>query len=197
MSKHVKKVLGNHILVQQLVQGKQSMIALPDSTLQRSFLGVIKQVGTDLIDKVTLQPDMICLINPGSRQKGTRPGEWFVNEHDIYLIKKGASYNPYGPRILISRMNNVDVKVGSIIIPQCHQSSDQTYFGTVYSKGIVNGMTLRDVGLEIGDFVKVQKWDISIREIEIDEGAFLSVPLSLIEYVCDLKTVQDNFMVRS
>lgn len=189
----VKTVIGKRLLVKQVVACSRSAIQLPDSTVQKTFLCMIKKVGKDVSDRATLQQDALCLANPFSREKGTKQDEWFVKESDVFLVKKGSNYHPVGNRILISRLNNTDVKVGHIFIPQAYESSDQTMFGIVFSFGIKNGQKVESV-LNIGDIVKIKKWDVSIQEVDIDGGQFLSVPAGLLEYTCDEKTFQDNFI---
>lgn len=193
-SKHIKQTLGRRLLVQQLSVSRQSLIALPDATMQKSFIAVIKQVGDDVKDKLTLQKDVIVLINSyDKKEKGTRPGEWFVSEDAIYLIKRGKFYHPYGRRVLLTRFNE-EVKAGSIIIPSCHDTSDQTLFGIVTSKGIVNGKIISDLEFDVGDIVKIEKWNIAIREVEIDDKACISVLVKDIQYKCDREAFAANFI---
>jgi hypothetical protein len=180
--------------VQHLPVARQSLIALPDATMQKSFIAVIKQVGEDVKDKITLQKDTIVLINSyDKKEKGTRPGEWFVSEDAIYLIKRGKFYHPYGRRVLLNRFNE-ELKFGSLIIPSCNDSSDQTLFGVVQAKGIVNGNIISDLVFEVGDIVKIEKWNTAIREVEIDDQACLSVLVRDIQYKCSRETLADNFV---
>jgi co-chaperonin GroES (HSP10) len=193
-SKRVKQTLGRRLLVQHLPVARQSLIALPDATMQKSFIAVIKQVGEDVKDKITLQKDTIVLINSyDKKEKGTRPGEWFVSEDAIYLIKRGKFYHPYGRRVLLNRFNE-ELKFGSLIIPSCNDSSDQTLFGVVQAKGIVNGNIISDLVFEVGDIVKIEKWNTAIREVEIDDKACLSVLVRDIQYKCSRETFADNFV---
>jgi co-chaperonin GroES (HSP10) len=193
-SKRVKQTLGRRLLVQHLPVARQSLIALPDATMQKSFIAVIKQVGEDVKDKITLQKDTIVLINSyDKKEKGTRPGEWFVSEDAIYLIKRGKFYHPYGRRVLLNRFNE-ELKFGSLIIPSCNDSSDQTLFGVVQAKGIVNGNIISDLVFEVGDIVKIEKWNTAIREVEIDDQACLSVLVRDIQYKCSRETLADNFV---
>ncbi len=180
--------------MQHLPVARQSLIALPDATMQKSFIAVIKQVGEDVKDKITLQKDTIVLINSyDKKEKGTRPGEWFVSEDAIYLIKRGKFYHPYGRRVLLNRFNE-ELKFGSLIIPSCNDSSDQTLFGVVQAKGIVNGNIISDLVFEVGDIVKIEKWNTAIREVEIDDQACLSVLVRDIQYKCSRETLADNFV---
>ena len=191
--KNIKQTLGRRLLVKQLPVSRQSLIALPDATMQKSFIAVIKQVGGDVKDKVTLQKDTIVLINSyDKKEKGTRPGEWFVSEDAIYLIKRGKFYHPFGRRVLLNRFNE-EVKVGTIIIPACNDSTDQTLFGIVTAKGIVDGNIISDLEFDVGDIVKIEKWNTAIREIEIDDQACLSVLVRDIQYKCDRETLGANF----
>ena len=190
----VKKTLGRRLLVQQLPVARQSSIILPDSTMQKSFIAVIKQVGNDVKDKITLQKDVIVLINSyDKKEKGTKTGEWFVNEDAIYLIKRGKFYHPYGRRVLLNRFNE-EINYGKLIIPSCNDSSDQTLFGVVQAKGIVAGNIISDLAFEVGDIVKIEKWNTAIREVEIDDQACLSVLVRDIQYKCDRETLADNFV---
>lgn len=191
--KHIKQTLGRRLLVKQLPVSRQSLIALPDATMQKTFIAVIKQVGEDVKDKLSLQKDVIVLINSyDKREKGIKPDEWFVSEDAIYLIKRGRFYHPFGRRVLLNRFNE-EVRVGNIIIPSCHDSSDQTLFGVVQARGIANGKIISDLEFDVGDIVKIEKWNIAIREIEIDDQACLSVLIRDIQYKCDRETFASNF----
>ncbi len=193
-SKSVKQTLGRRLLVKQLPVARQSQVILPDSTVQKTFIAVIKQVGNDVKDKMSLQKDTIVLINSyDKKEKGTRPGEWFVNEDAVYLIRRGKFYHPFGRRVLLGRFNE-EISFGKIIIPSCQDSSDQTLFGIIQAKGIVDGKIISDSEFEVGDIIKIEKWNTAIREIEIDDQACLSVLVKDIQYKCSRETLSENFV---
>jgi co-chaperonin GroES (HSP10) len=192
--KNIKQTLGRRLLVKQLPVSRQSLIVLPDATMQKSFIAVIKQVGDGVKDKITLQKDVIVLINSyDKKEKGTRDGEWFVSEDAIYLVKRGRFYHPYGRRVLLGRFNE-EVSFGNIIIPACNDSADQSLFGIVQAKGIVAGNIISDLEFDVGDIVKIEKWNTAIREVEIDDQACLSVLVRDIQYKCSRETLADNFV---
>ena len=159
---NVKEAVGKRMLVTQLSVASESIIYMPDATVQKTFLGIIKLVGKNVSDKETLYRDRICMFNPYTKEKGRKPNDWFFKESDIILIKKGANYHPFGRRVLIKRLNNTEIVKGGIIIPTAYKSSDQTLFGVVFSKGISKNNII-DANCEVGDIVKIQKWDKEIK----------------------------------
>jgi len=191
--KNVEKVIGNRLLVNHLSTAIRSEIYLPQATVQKTFLGAIRKVGSEVKDKLTFVEDRICLFNSFAAQKAQKPKEWIFSETDVILVKLGKNYHPPGYRVLVSRLNNTEVLKSGIIIPTGYQTSDQTLFGVVYSKGISNNNII-DIPIDIGDIIKIQRWDKSIKEIEIDGLHFLSIPLSLVEYKCDKETFETNYV---
>lgn len=190
---NVEKVIGNRMLVNRISTAVKSEIYMPQETIQKMFLGVVRKVGDEVKDRQTIVEDRICLFNSFSAQKAKKANEWFFNEQDVILVKVGGNYHPFGYRILVSRLNNTEVSRGGVIIPTGYKSSDQTLFGVVYSKGISNNNII-DIPIDVGDIIKIQKWDTSIKEVEFDGLHYLSVPLSLVEYKCDKETFDNNFV---
>lgn len=196
--KRVVKVLGNNILVKQLSVARNSPIFLPDSTIQKTFMGIIVDVGDKVKDQLTFQKDVVCLISSEARVKTPKNDEWIINPADIYLIKRfGGMYYPPGHRVLIKRFNKEEIVISkdtNIVIPAAFQSSDQTLFGTVFALGVNQGVFIEEVGFMVGDTIKIAQWDVRIREVEINDEYFLSVPLSLLEYTCGDSIFRENFI---
>jgi co-chaperonin GroES (HSP10) len=100
--------------------------------------------------------------------------------------------SPIGSKVLIQRIND-EIQSGKIIIPSCYQSADQSLFGVIALKGLRDGITI-DYPVNPGDIVKIEKWDHSIREVEIDGKYYLIVPTKLLQYVCDREVMVNNFV---
>jgi co-chaperonin GroES (HSP10) len=191
--KVVKQVIGDKLLVKKINASKRSVIFLPQETTQKSFLGIISMVGSNIKDKETLCPERVCLFNSFNAIKIKEYDQSFFKESDVILIKKGVNYHPFGQRVLISRLNNTEVFKSGIIIPTGYQSSDQTLFGVVFSKGIANNNII-DTLINIGDIVKIEKWSEKIIEVDIDGNSYLSVPVSMIQFSCSEETFKENYV---
>jgi co-chaperonin GroES (HSP10) len=194
--------IGKRIVLSKIDVAKKSALYLPETTMQKTLLGVIRFVGRDVKDKC-LQKDVVVLVDTTSVKKYvTRRkvggGEitslnFICEEKDILLIRKSKILFPVGSSVLIQRIND-EVKKDKIIIPSCYRSSDQSLFGVVALKGLKDGNPI-DYPVSVGDIVKIEKWDNSIREVEIDDKYYLIVPTKLLQYICDRDVMVNNFVV--
>lgn len=189
----IAKVVGSRLLVKKLVTGRKSEIILPKATIQKQFIGIIKKVGKDVRDKETLTEDRIVFVDNNAGEKGLNDGEFFFKQDDVLLVKKDGLFRPMGNKVLIKRMNNTEVSIGGIIIPMGRKSSDQTLFGVVFALGVSNNNTI-DTTLNVGDIIKLQKWDVSMRDVSIDDENYIISPIKHVELSCNEEFVSENFV---
>lgn len=187
----VKKVIGNNILVKKIEVAQKSIIAMPESTVQKTLLATVVKTGSDC---ELLKENEVCLFNPYGVSAKLDNGYFIVTEKEAIAVRVNNIFRPVGNRILVKRINNTDIKTkGGIIIQQCTSHSDQTLYGFVVALGYKNGKIV-DFPLEPADYIKIAKWDKSIKEVEIERDYYLSVPFSLIELKCDQEFISENFI---
>lgn len=192
--------IGKRIVLSKIEAARASSIYLPETTLQKTLLGAIRFVGREVKDTV-LQKDTIVLADTTSVKKYiTRRKQgnaeitsisFICEEKDILLVRRGKVMYPLGNTVLVQRIND-EIKKGQIIIPSCYQSSDQSLFGVVALKGLIDGVS-NEYPVGIGDIVKIEKWHQSIREVEIDNKYYLIVPTKLLQYSCSQEVMVNNF----
>jgi co-chaperonin GroES (HSP10) len=193
--------IGKRIVLSKIDTARASAIYLPETTMQKTLLGVIRYTGRDVKD-AALQKDAVVLVDTTSVKKYVtrrRNGNaeitsvnFICEEKDVLLIRRNKIYYPLGNTVLIQRIND-EIQKGQIVIPSCYQSSDQSLFGVVTLKGLKDTVSI-EYPVAAGDIVKIEKWDHSIREVEIDDKYYLIVPTRLLQYVCDKETMINNFV---
>lgn len=167
----------------------EGRIILPDNYWQKFFYGFV--VGkADAVDK-SIQIDDLCLFS-WTANKNRLPIDFspakdlFVfNENDVILVRDKKIMRPFGKRVLISR-DNTEKKVGNIVFHELSQSKLSSLYGVVKTLGTKNGVI--ESNLKVGDYVRIEKWDLSIYEIEVDGKYCLSVPEKLISCVIENAT---------
>lgn len=170
--------INNNLLVKQLPVAREGLIHLPEVETRDSIFCTIIELGSKVKDK-GLDKGVVIVTNLSKCQK-TKDGLLLVKEFDIIMIMRGKVIFPFGNRILIERNTEEEV-VNGIIRIACYESKDQTLEGFVIRKGLKDGKIV-DFPVEVGDKIKISKWDISIHEVGNDGKYYLSVPFSLMEF---------------
>ncbi len=172
--------INNNILVKRLQPMRVGKIIIPDQTVQKSFYAVIIRVGEKVKD-TGLVPDKIIFVCPTSRHnQKIDEFHWIIKEQDIHAIRHGEIIRPFGNRVFLKRLNQ-ETKIGSIIIPDMHETADQSLMGIFVLRGVKNNEPI-DIPLVGGEHVKINKWSMDIVEIDVDGEYFLSVKTSQLEY---------------
>lgn len=173
--------INNNILIKRLQPMRVGKIIIPDQTIQKSFYAIIIRVGEKVKD-TGLVPDRIIFVTPTSRHNQKLDNfHWIIKEQDIIAIKYGEVIRPFGNRIFLKRLNQ-ETKIGNIIIPDMHETADQSLMGIFVLRGIKNNEPI-DVPFLAGEHIKILKWSMNIVEIDIDGEYFLSVKTSELDYV--------------
>ena len=171
--------INNNLLVTRHTPLKEGLIHRPDDIHQKAFYATIDAVGNGVKDTF-LQPNLIIFVCPTARDNQRFEDKWIIKEHDITAIRFGKTMRAFGNRVLIKRLNQ-ETKIGSIIIPDCHDSADQSLEGIIVSLGVKNG-TIIDFP-SIGEKARIEKWSPDIIEIDVDGEYYLSVKTKEICYV--------------
>lgn len=184
MKKLCLEPINNYIVIERLIPLRTGLVHLPDSTVQKSFFGIVKKIGNKVIDKYIV-PDRTVLISPTCIRQKISDNEFVVKETDIIAVRNEHIIRPFGTgkhrnRVFIKRLNE-EQKIGSIIIRANHDTQDQTLEGIIMQRGLVDG-NLVDIPVPSGTKVKIDKWSLHLIEIDIDGEYFLSVPVNQLQY---------------
>ena len=179
--KKLLKPINDNILIKRLQPIREGLIIIPDQTFQQSFYGIILDVGHKVKDK-TLRKDIIIFVTPTAKDnKLLHDNVWLVKEKDIIAVRYQGVVRPFGNRVFLKRLNQ-ETMINGIVIPDCHESADQSLEGIFILCGVKDNQIIT-VPFDPGVTVKVQKWDMSTVEIDVDGEYYLSVKQSLLEYV--------------
>ena len=170
---------GDNISIKRLQPIRQGSIHIPQETIQKQFYGIIQEIG-DKVKDTFLQKNLIVFVSPTSRNIQRYKDLYIIKETDIIAIKHEGIVRAFGNRVLLKRLNQ-EKKIGSIIIPDCHNEADQSLEGILVSRGIINGKII-DIPIIGGETVRVEKWNIDIIEIDIDSEYYLSVRVKDLAY---------------
>jgi co-chaperonin GroES (HSP10) len=181
------KPIGKNLLVKRLTVARKSNIYLPDEHSINIFLGLILDTGKEVEDKI-ITPNRIGYFDIRdvkgiiNKINGEIVDTYYIFEEKAILLirdNKGVT-RPFGRRALVWR-NTDEVKENGIWIPACYQTRDQTKKCFYYRPGVVNGEIV-DFPCLPGDKIELKGWDMSMREIQVDDKYMLSVNLDDIVY---------------
>ena len=161
---------------------REGKIHLPDEFYQKSLFVAIQDVGNKVKDSFIV-PDRIVMLSPSCMRTIIDKEHFFFKESDIIAVKHDV-IRPFGKRALIKRFNHEQVSKGGIIIPDCHDSADQSLEGILLYSGMVNGR-LVELPVPCGEKVKIEKWSMNLIEIDINGEYYLSVPIKELQYAFD------------
>lgn len=189
MSKLLKKArcfkpIGDLVLIKRQHFGRSDILFTPEQTVQKNIYGIVVNVGENVKH---VKKNHIVLINGSGIIKTIEDDGIFyiLKESDVLLVYINKVYRPIGRRVLIKREIEEQMLESGIIIPACFKTRDQSLFGIIMAEGIMNGKILNieeELGIRIGQRIRLEKWDISHLEIEIGREYFLSVMLKNILY---------------
>lgn len=165
--------INDNITIKRLQPLRRGMIHIPEEKLQKEFYGIIQEVGNKVRDTF-LQKDLIVFLTSTSKHTCKYGDLYVIKEHDILAIKKDGIIRAFGDRVLIKRLNQETVSPGGIIIPDCHDSADQSLEGILISRGVKNGQVI-DIPIHGGETVRIEKWNQYIVELDVDGEYYLSV----------------------
>ena len=175
------KPINNNILFERMYPMREGLIHLPDSIKQKSFFAIIHDTGEKVKDSYLVK-DRIVFLNPYCmRIKFDETKRFIAKESDIVAVMQEGVLRPFGNRVLMRRLNQERVSSGGIIIPDCHESADQTLEGILVGYGVVNGNII-DFPVPVGDHVKIEKWSPNLIEIDVNGEYDLTVPVKELQY---------------
>lgn len=181
------KPIGDLILIKRKYFGRSDILYTPEQTVQKNIYGIVISVGKNVKH---IKKNHVVLINGSGIIKTLEDDGVYhiLKESDVLLVYVNNFYRPIGRRVLIKRETEEQALESGIIIPACFKTRDQSLFGIVMSEGVINGKALnieKELGIRIGQRVRLEKWDISHLEIEINREYYLSVLLKNILYAED------------
>lgn len=194
----VKKAIGNTIIGSKIATPQVSNIIMPEATVQKNITVVVNTKGPHVSNNISL--GSVVMVYGGVKQlifhrkigeELKDVTEFLFKEEDIMMVKIGKIFRPYGKYVLVERINE-EQKVGGIIIPAAFKTTDQSLFGIAVLNGWNNGKEIES-NVSPGDIVHIQKWDMSIKEIEIGGKYHLLVPAKLIDYSTNKEGLVENY----
>lgn len=196
----VKKAIGKTLIGSKISAPIKSAIFMPEQTVQKNITLSVSRKGPHVSNNINL--GSIVMVGSGAKNlrfhRRNETGdivdfsEYLFSEEDVMLIRIGGMMRPYGKYVLVERINE-EQKIGGIIIPGAYNTTDQSLFGVVVANGWINDKEYES-NVSPGDVIHIAKWDMKIREVEVDGKYHLIVPGNLIDYKTNREGLAENYI---